>query len=78
MICKGQEIVLTDRQEIFDTTSIFQDTGYSFFYEKWGVKKILARWVRRVSSVDSFCDETGSHLDCFNGEKYGIITYRIH
>ncbi|XP_036144769.1 protein GVQW3-like [Monomorium pharaonis] len=56
IIDKIHDMVLSNRRikvrEIVEATGISQDTVFSILHEKLGVKKISARWVPRLLSVD--------------------------
>ncbi|XP_023217030.1 histone-lysine N-methyltransferase SETMAR-like [Centruroides sculpturatus] len=57
MIDKIHDMVLSDRRikvrEIVEATGISQGTVFSILHEKLGVKKISARWVPRLLSVEN-------------------------
>ena len=56
IIDKVHDIVLTDRRvkmrELVETTGISHGTVISIFYEKLDMKKLSARWVPRLLTVD--------------------------
>ncbi|XP_067135376.1 histone-lysine N-methyltransferase SETMAR-like [Centruroides vittatus] len=57
MIDKIHDMILSDRRikvrEIVEATGISQGTIFSILHEKLGVKKISARWVPRLLSVEN-------------------------
>jgi len=56
IIDKVHDIVLTDRQmkvrELVETTGISHGTVISILHEQLGMKKLSARWVPRLLTVD--------------------------
>jgi len=56
IIDKVHDIVLTDRQmkvrEFVETTGISHGTVISILHEQLGMKKLSARWVPRLLTVD--------------------------
>jgi len=53
IIDKVHDIVLTDRRvKVREATDISHGTVISILYEQLGIKKLSARWVRRLFIVD--------------------------
>ena len=57
MIDKIHNVLLSDRRikvnKIVEVTSISKGTVFSNLHEKFGVKKILSKWVRRLLSEEN-------------------------
>jgi len=60
IIDKIHDIVLTDRRvkvrELIEATGISHGTVISILHEQLGMKKLSARWVPRLLTVDHKCD----------------------
>ncbi|GBM69167.1 hypothetical protein AVEN_91751-1 [Araneus ventricosus] len=79
MIDKIHDIVLSDRRikvcEIAEATGISQVTMLSILHEKLGVKKVSARWVPRLLSMENkrncvINSEAALELFCRNPDKF--------
>ena len=60
IIDKVYDIVLTDRRvkmrELVEATGISHGTVITILHEQMGMKKLSARWVPRLLTVDHKCD----------------------
>ena len=79
MTNKVHDLVLSDRRvkvrEIVEATGISQGTVFTILHEKLGLKKISARWVPRLLTVDNkrirvLNCKTGLDLFCRNPDEF--------
>jgi len=68
IIDKVYDIVLTDRRvkmrEFVEATGISHGTVITILHEQMGMKKLSARWVPRLLTVDHKCDHVAISKQC--------------